>query len=194
MVITITGKSGSGKSMIGKYLAELNPKFIYLDIDKIGHTVLKEETIKKKVFISFPQVITKENEINRNILGKIVFCNEDEMKKYASITWPRMEEIIDKIIKENREKIIILDWALIPKTKYFKDSNINILVEAPYKVRLHRAKQRDNIDEEKFIERENASLNYDCFSFDFYLNNSNIENTKGMVKKIYEKSSISRKF
>lgn len=37
MIISIVGKSGSGKSTITKKLVELNPKIRYLDIDKIGH-------------------------------------------------------------------------------------------------------------------------------------------------------------
>lgn len=194
MYITITGKSESGKSKIGKYLEELYPNFLYLDIDQIGHLVLEEEKVKEEISHTFHLPLMDNGSINRNLLGSIVFQNPEKMEEYASITWPRMEEKIDTILKENREKIILLDWALMPKTKYFKDSILNILVEAPYEVRISRAMARDHINEKKFREREQASLCYDNLTFDFVIENKNLENTKGMVKKIYEKSIISRKF
>lgn len=194
MYLTITGKSGSGKSKIGKYLEELYPNLLYLDIDQIGHLVLEEKEVKEEVSYTFHLPLMDKERINRNLLGSIVFQSPEKMKEYASITWPRMEEKIDTILKENQDKIIILDWALIPKTKYFKDSILNILVEAPYEVRLARAMARDHISEEKFREREQASFYYDNLTFDFVIENKNLETTKGMVKKIYEKSIISRKF
>lgn len=192
MYITITGKSGSGKSWIGKYLSELSPNFLYLDIDQIGHTILEEDKIKEEVSHVFHLPFNKSGNIDRSLLGSIVFQSKDKMEQYASITWPEMEKVIDTMIENNQDKILILDWALIPKTKYFKNSILNILVEAPYEVRLSRALERDYISTEKFIEREKASLCYNNLTFDFVIENKNLEITKGMVKKIYEKSFISR--
>ena len=194
MYMTITGKSGSGKSKIGKYLEENYLNFLYLDIDQIGHLVLDEKKVKEEVSRTFHLPLTDNGKMIRNLLSSMVFQSPEKMKEYASITWPRMEERIDTIQKENQDKIIILDWALIPKTKYFKGSIFNILVEAPYEVRLSRAMARDFISEEKFMEREQASCDYDNLDFDFVLKNIDLEITKGMVNKIYEKSIISRKF
>ena len=54
------------------------------------------------------------NNVDRKKLGKIVFSNKEEMKKLESITWNYMEKEIDKIILNNKEKVIILDY---PKEK-----------------------------------------------------------------------------
>lgn len=194
MYITITGKSGSGKSKIGRYLEEIYPNFLYLDIDQIGHLVLEEKKVKEEVSHTFHLPLSDNGSINRNLLSSIVFQSPEKMEQYASITWPRMEEKIDTILEKNQDKIIILDWALIPKTKYFKNSILNILVEAPYEVRLSRAIERDHISIEKFREREQASFCYDDLTFDFVIKNKNLESMKGMVKNIYEKSIIYRKF
>ncbi len=177
MYMTITGKSGSGKSKIGKYLEENYPNFLYLDIDQIGHLVLEEKKVKEEVSHTFHLPLTDNGKMIRKLLSSMGFQSPEKMKEYASITWPRMEERIDTIQKENQDKIIILDWALIPKTKYFKGSIFNILVEAPYEVRLSRAMARDFISEEKFMEREQASCDYDNLDFDFVLKNINLEIT-----------------
>lgn len=38
------------------------------------------------------------------------------------------------------------------------------------------------------MERENASIEFDESQFDFILENKNFNKTKGLVKKIYDKS------
>jgi hypothetical protein len=51
------------------------------------------------------------------------------MKKLEDITWDYMEKEIDKLIYNNKNKIIILDWQLLPKTKYLKLCDIKILID-----------------------------------------------------------------
>lgn len=194
MFITITGKSGSGKSTIAEYLVSLDNRFIHLDIDKVGHLVLEDLDIRKKVAEVFPIAVCENFKIDRKKLGSIVFQDEVKMDVYSSITWPKMEEIIDSFLYSNRDKIVILDWILIPKTKYFLESDMNILVAANSDIRYIRASNRDKISKDKFEEREQASVNYDGLNFDFLVENKDIEKTKGLVRTIYEKSTIPRKF
>lgn len=188
MHITITGKSGSGKSSIAKYLTSIDERFIYLDIDTVGHIILEKEEIAKKVSKEFKIPLNEKKQIDRKILGSIVLNDEEKMKRYSDITWSLMEQTIDKFIKNNKDKIVILDWILIPKTKYFKESIFNILVTSDLEERKKRAILRDHITEEKFMERENASIEFDESQFDFILENKNFNKTKGLVKKIYDKS------
>ena len=95
-----------------------------------------------------------------------------------------MEQEINRIMIENKDKIIILDWQLLPKTKFFKESNLTILLDVDYETRKKRALERDHISEEKFDLREQASMEYDKALFDFVLNEVNYERLKEMVMKI----------
>ena len=99
-----------------------------------------------------------------------------------------MKDILNKSINQN--SIIVLDWLLLPKTKYFYSSDLRILVEAPIETRMKRVLKRDNISTEKFLEREKASIDFSKYYFDEVINNSN--NIEREVNKIYEKSIISR--
>ena len=114
------------------------------------------------------------------------------MQQLEDITWPVMEREIDEIIHNYPEKIILLDWQLLPKTKYFKESNMRILVTAPLETRMKRAMLRDGISEEKFRERENASLLLKEEDFDYVIWNEDRENMNKEVLKVYEKSIIHR--
>lgn len=190
MLITITGPSGSGKSFIANYLTTLNKNIVHLNIDLVGHEVIETEEIKRKIVEHF-HLDTKNNQIDRKRLGEIVFNNQEKMQELSNLTWQYMEQKIDEYIKDNQNKIIILDWILIPKTKYFDSSDINILVKADLEERIKRAILRDSITPAKFEEREKATLNFDEDKFDYVIENESQAKTKVMVKKIYDKSIIS---
>lgn len=190
MLITITGSSGTGKSFIANYLTTINKKIVHLNIDLVGHEVIETEEIKRKIVKQF-NIELNNNQIDRKALGEIVFNNQAKMQELSNLTWQYMEQKIDEFINDNQNKIIILDWILIPKTKYFNNSDINILVKAALDNRTKRVMIRDNITKAKFEEREKATLKYDESKFDFVIDNENQEKTKVMVKKIYDKSIIS---
>lgn len=192
MLISIVGKSGSGKSTITKKLVEINPKIKYLDIDKIGHNVNDLPEVQAQLITAFGKNILNKGQINRKILGSIVFNNKEAMQILTEITWPVMEQIIDTYLKNNKDKIIILDWLLLPKTKYLEDSDFKILVKAPLEIRLERTIKRDNITKEKFLEREKASIDFNEEDFDYVIENTG--NIEREVRKVYEKNIISRQF
>lgn len=183
MIIGICGKSGSGKSTLANKIIELTKKsVVHLNIDKIGHDVLLIDTVKEELVKSFGSTIIDKDIIDRKKLSKIVFESKIEMEKLTDITWDYMQIEIDKFLNDNKDKIIILDWILLPITKYFKTCNLKILLDIPYEVRKSRAIKRDNISESVFDLREKASINYNHESFDYVLNSIDIN----VVKKVVE--------
>lgn len=180
MLIGICGKSGSGKSTISNYLKdELGA--IHCDIDNIGHYVLTLPTVQSDLIGSFGVKIWEDGIINRKKLGQIVFNSIDKMKILEQITWKHMEIEIDRIIEQNKNKIIILDWQLLPKTKYLSLCDLKILIDIPYEIRKQRILKRDSISEEKIDLREKASITYNKKDFDFVFNNNDNENIKRLV-------------
>ena len=190
MLITITGASGSGKSYISEYLCSLNNNIVHLNIDTVGHKVLEMPEIKELISKKFHLKI-ENDKINRKKLGDLIFNNHQNMKQLSDVTWKVMESLIDNFILENKNKIIILDWILIPKTKYFKVSNINILIMADFQSRMKRAILRDGINESAFIVRDQATLDFTRNNFDYIIENDDIKQTRKMVEKIYDESIIS---
>lgn len=181
MLISICGKSGSGKSTISKELINIyKDKIVHLDIDKIGHLIYENSRVLKEVVECFGNDVLSSDKIDRKKLGKIVFRNVSEMENLTNITWKYMEEYIDKFLEDNKDKIILLDWLLLPKTKYFNLSDIRVLLDVPYEIRKERAKKRDNISDSDFELRDKAGINYDKSKFDLILKN----NTKKEVRKL----------
>ena len=171
MIIGICGKSGSGKSTIAKQITSRYKNAVHLDIDKIAHKSHKDEEVKQKIIGTFTESVLTNNEIDRKKLGRIVFASKEKMKLLEEITWEFMEKEIDNFINENKDKIIILDYILLPLTKYFDKCNIKILLNIPYHIRKQRVLSRDDITEEQFDLRNSASIQYEISDFDIVLEN-----------------------
>ena len=184
MIISICGKSGSGKSTLAKRIIEERKNVIHIDIDKIAHQVLTIPIVKQQLQEQFKDVLT-DNEVDRKKLGPIVFSSTKNMDILTQVTWPHMEQEIDRIISENKDKIIILDYLLLPKTKYFEQSDLKILLDIPKDIRKQRILKRDNITEDTFDLRDSSSIEYDKDEFDFIISSDNydIKEVLGLNKK-----------
>lgn len=185
MIIGISGKSGSGKSTLArKIINKSNNKAIHLDIDKIGHSVLLLPEVKEELIKSFGESIIQKNNIDRKKIGEIVFASRKEMNKLSDITWKYMQIEIDNFLNIHKNKIIILDWLLLPITKYFAMCDIKIFLDIPYDVRKQRVMKRDNITKEAFDLREKASINFDESAFDYVIKENDNKIIKRLVKSL----------
>ena len=181
MLIGICGKSGSGKTTLANSFKEKYQDVIHLDIDKIGLEVLEYENVKEKLVESFGDNILTNNKVDRKKLGKIVFNLKEKMDKLTDITWFYMEELIDKEINNNKDKKIILDWQLLPKTKYFTMCDIKIFLDTDFDIRKERAIKRDKIENDAFLLREKASYSYDYKEFDYVIKNNDYKKINEVI-------------
>ena len=191
MIIGICGKSGSGKTTISNYLKEIYQEaVVVVDIDKIGHKSYSNEEVRKKIIDQFSDKVLTNNEVDRKKLAPIVFNSKDNMHILEEITWGYMKKEIDQIIDDNKQKIIVLDWLLLPYTDYYNMCDLKILLDIPFEIRKERVLKRDKIAEENFLERDNNAPNYKKEDFDIILKDTTTETLKRMVKR-YDKSFIS---
>ena len=88
MVVGVVGKSCSGKDEAVKFL--VNEGFYEINVDKLGHEALKQKV--DELVSSFGSTILKDGEVDRKILGPIVFSDPEKLKILNSITHPWMCE------------------------------------------------------------------------------------------------------
>lgn len=183
MLIGICGKSGSGKSTLSNRLKSELENVEVLSIDRVGHEVLTFSEVMKEIEDTFGSEVTSKGYVDRKVLGEKVFISRHEMDKLTKITWKAMERVIDEFIESNKDKTIILDWLLLPKTKFLNMCDLKILVDVDFETRLSRAMARDGITEDAFRLRDNASIDYDYNDFDVVIDNAYDENVRRLVLK-----------
>lgn len=168
MIIGIMGKSGSGKSTITNLLNEKG-NYLLIEVDKVNHELIENTTLKQDIIIRYPETL-ENGKINRQKLGMILYQDKKKMDEYNKLVWIYLEKKLDEMIN-NTTKIIVLDWMMLPLTKYYNMCDIKILVESSLEIRLERIKKRDKVDEIHFFERDKNSVDYKIEDFDFVINN-----------------------
>lgn len=194
MLIGLVGKSGSGKTTVASMLKEYDKSIRVIEVDKIGHESHNDPVVKEKLLKYFGKEIFNEDlTVNRKVLSGIVFNSEEKMQQLYDATLEFMEKIIDGLIESS--DIVVLDYALLTKLKYFQRCDLKILVTSPYSSRLNRVTKRDSITSEKYNEINANSLDYSENEFDVVINNNfDINELRKVIGDIYESYIVPRKF
>lgn len=183
MLIGIVGKSGAGKSSLVRKMMFFDNSIIHIDIDKIGHDILKDkEVVNNIVKIVEDNSVVVNGVLDRKKVGNIVFNNLKKYEEYYKYTEDIENSIIDGIISDNKDKKIVLDWIILDKTKYWKCLDYKVLIETNYDIRKERVVKRDNISDSYFDLREGMKDSYNKEEMDFVLDGNNISDD--LVKEI----------
>lgn len=159
MIIGITGKSGSGKTTLAKFFETIG--YYHISIDEIGHFAIQQNK-------SFIKSVTGLD-CDRKELGNIIFNNREKYDIIVPIVWKTQQEIIDAKLKEHNYTNIVLDFILLPHTKYWDICDKKILCEKSDEIRKERVISRDNITEDYFNLRDKASIEYNKEEMDLII-------------------------
>ena len=189
MNIGITGSIACGKSTVSNYLKEKG--YTIIDADKLGHVALTSEDVKRRLSETFGANILVNNEISREVLGKLVFGHDNNLKKLNNIIHPKIKELILKLQEEHEnEDLVFLDIALLYEANFVDLVEKVAVVYVDEDVQLERLMTRNFLSKEEALKRiesqmspqEKASLG------DFVINNSyRKEDTFQQIDEILEK-------
>ena len=189
MNIGITGSIACGKSTVSDYLKEKG--YTIIDADKLGHVALTSEDVKRRLSETFGANILVNNEISREVLGKLVFGNDNNLKKLNNIIHPKIKELILKLQEEHEnEDLVFLDIALLYEANFVDLVEKVAVVYVDEDVQLERLMTRNFLSKEEALKRiesqmspqEKASLG------DFVIDNSySKEDTFQQIDEILEK-------
>lgn len=189
MNIGITGSIACGKSTVSDYLKEKG--YTIIDADKLGHVALTSEDVKRRLSETFGANILVNNEISREVLAKLVFGNDNNLKKLNNIIHPKIKELILKLQEEHKnENLVFLDIALLYEANFVDLVEKVVVVYVDDGVQLERLMTRNSLSKEEVLKRiesqmspqEKASLG------DFVINNSyRKEDTFQQIDEILEK-------
>lgn len=152
-IIGLTGSIGTGKSTTAQ-LCRCLGAWVY-DSDAAVHQLLAPSgKAFRDVALAFPEAWdSRKHVINRQILGEIVFKDQNARKKLEQILHPHIwAEQKRFILKARRAGIdhVVLDIPLLFETGAQKRCDSVITVTAPYFLQRMRVLRRPNQTVEKF--------------------------------------------
>ncbi len=197
MIIGLTGGIGSGKSTVARMFQELGAEI--LDVDKIGHqTILPYTPAWKKIVALFgKEILQKDQRIDREKLGQIVFDDYRLLKKLNAITHPEIiklvKEKINQIKSKNSKKdsdksILIIDAALIFEAKIASLMDRIIVVYVKEEEQIRRLSLRSHLSQGEILKRIRAQIPQEkkIRIADYIIdNNYSLDKTREQVLKIW---------
>lgn len=166
-IIGLTGLTGAGKSTVAQKLMAYG--CYHIDADKVARDVINNnEAVKTKLKERFGcDVINDDGTTNRPVLASRAFANEESTNALNEITHPAVTNEIQSIIKDISEvgyRGVIIDAIALFESGEDKLCDFTVAVIAPLDIRLERIMKRDNITEEKALERINAQKDESFFT------------------------------
>ena len=193
ILIGISGPSCSGKNTASAILQDYG--FYCIDADAVSRKVFAEH---EKEILNLFQADAEKRGINlknkegidKKAFALLVFSDEELLKKHEAFILPIIEEKIWEEIKraftEKPERPILLNAPTLHKTSLIKKCLFILYIDAPFILRLIRAKKRDRLPLKNI--RLRFSKQKEFFSQYFFLNADTI-----VVKNSWSSAGLKKK-
>ncbi len=160
LVVGLTGIIGSGKSTVAELLNRRGAAVI--DVDRIGHAVLDEQSIKEELKREFgDDIIAQSGKVNRRKLGALVFEDKKKLDKLNALVHPKMIKIVEQKIGELKQSdipYIVVEAALLFELGLQSHVDVSLTVTAPKEVCVERVRQRNHIARDQIVSRMKFQL------------------------------------
>jgi dephospho-CoA kinase len=190
--IGLTGNIASGKSMISGMLRDHGATI--LDVDLIGKRVLAEniEGALEQVRGAFGDSIFEGTQLNRRLLGNLVFGHPDLLRKLDGIMMPIMTQLIAiELARLRREhNVTVLDAAILIEAGWQNLVDEVWVVRASKDEQLERLMIRDHLSHHEAVDRIEAqmSLRQKLQQADVIIDNTmDVEQTRKQVELLWQK-------
>lgn len=189
-IIGLTGTVGCGKSTVGKLIQDnFSAKLVMTD--EVGHLVMRKgSSAYEEVVRTFGKdILDKDGEINRKILGGIVFRDEAKLKQLNKIIHPRVKEYLAEDIaretQRRRYEFYIMESAILIETGLNKICGQNWYVDTPDDIRRERLKKSRGYSDEKIeaILANQKEKEFFLKHCDHIIENVNLENVLIQIEK-----------
>jgi dephospho-CoA kinase len=193
LVAGLTGGIASGKSTVSRMFRGAGAEII--DADEIAREVVKKgKPAWRKIKTHFgEEILLPDGEINRDLLGKIIFHDHSQKKKLNRIVHPfvfqKIEENIVNAESSNPNTIVILDVPLLIETGLYHSLSEVILVYVPLNLQLERLIARDHISQIDATARIRSQMPIDekkQFASFVIDNSKSFEKTKEKVLDVFQ--------
>ena len=161
-VIGLTGGIATGKSTVSAILKKAGA--VIIDADRIAREVVKKGLpAYREIVENFGETVLLSNgEINRSVLGDLIFNDPRKKKLLNRIVHPHVRRETNRQLKDmensSPDTIAVLDIPLLFEAEMHKDLSEVIVVYAPEHIQVKRLMKRDNISEADAVARVRSQM------------------------------------
>lgn len=194
LVVGLTGGIASGKSTVSHKLRSLGAYVI--DADLLAREVVKkgQPAWQKLVDYFGKEILLSSGEINRKLLGDIIFHDSQARQYLNQVTHPailsKAAEEIRKGKEEGKAPLIVFDAALLIESKAYKLVDKIWLVYCRRETQLKRLMARDKLTYEQALARISAQMPMEeklRFAHEVINTEESLQKTMEQVEKLWEK-------
>lgn len=176
IIVGITGNIASGKSYVAEKFVEWGKdkhENIYnIDLDALGHKLFLEDSglaiyVRGKLIETFGDKIIKNQlpkisiEIDRYILGEIVFGDLTKLEQLNKIMFEPILSLLRKEIHSKGKGIILINAALLVEAKLMHLCNNNIILITSSESDQYKRLQTRGLSDEQIKRRLSSQLTND---------------------------------
>jgi dephospho-CoA kinase len=153
--VGLTGGYASGKTFVGRALADLG--CFLIQADELGHQVINAEA-REEIVAQFGRAILQPDaSIDRHKLGALVFPNPELLTKLSAIIHPhvraRGRQLEEAFAAREPDGICVTEAAILVETGSFRDYDRLIVASCTPQQQVERAVLRDHLKREEVLDR-----------------------------------------
>ena len=191
--VGLTGGLASGKSFVGRSLADLGCYLIRAD--EVGHQVLEPsgEAYDAVVREFGAGILSPDGTIDRRKLAALVFHDPVRLKKLNTLVHPpvraRPRRLLEEYEADHPHGIAVVEAAILVETGSYRDYARLILAVCGKQQQIERAMARDGLTREEVLDRlsRQMPLEEKIQYADYVIDTSGTkENTLAQTRVVYE--------
>lgn len=155
--VGLTGGLASGKSFVGRALADLG--CLLIKADELGHKVEAPggEAYEGIVREFGTEILNVDRTINRRKLAAIVFHDPERLKKLNDLVHPHVHErrrkLEEDFARNNPHGVAVTEAAILIETGSYRDYDRLIVATCRPEQQVERAMARDHLTSEEVLDR-----------------------------------------
>jgi dephospho-CoA kinase len=155
-VIGLTGNIATGKSEVGRLVSGLGARLI--DADRVAHTVMQPGGPAYDPIVEAfgPAILTADGQIDRTILGSIVFRDPAAMQRLEAIVHPPTLARVERHIAAAKESVVVVEAIKLIEAGMYHAYDALWVVTAPRSVQIERLVSKRGMSESEATLRVDA--------------------------------------
>lgn len=159
-IVGLTGGIGSGKSTVANFLKDVGVP-IY-DSDANAKLLMNNNPIlRQQIEQLFGADAYQNNQLNRALVGELVFNNPKLLNQLNSIVHPAVANHFKEWVVMQKAWYVVKEAAILFESGAHNNCDFVICVIAHKKTRLQRVMQRDGVTKEQVLNRMNKQMTDD---------------------------------